>query len=107
MNLTLTDKGAAILTHGLIFALVVSVCVVLPHAALAQAINLSPIESVLQSIISALTGTLGKAMATIALIGVAISWFFGVIDLRQAMWVIAGIVAVGSATVIVDTMWVN
>lgn len=74
-------------------------------AAQAQAINLAPVTTFITSITSALTGNLGKAIATLALIGVAITWFFGHIDFRQAMWVIVAIVFIGSAAVIVDSMW--
>ena len=56
------------------------------------------------TITSALTGNLGKAIATLALVGVAITWFFGIIDFRQAMWVIVAIVFVGSASLIVNSL---
>lgn len=77
----------------------------LSEPAAAQSINLSPVTSFLSTIAAALTGTLGKTIATLALIGVAITWFFGVIDFRQAMWVIVAIVFVGSAATIVDSLW--
>lgn len=78
---------------------------VMTEPAAAQAINLSPITTFLNAIKNALTGTLGKTIATLALIGVAITWFFGVIDFRQAMWVIVAIVFVGSAATIVNSLW--
>lgn len=73
--------------------------------AAAQSINLSPVTTFLSTITNALTGTLGRTIATLALIGVAITWFFGVIDFRQAMWVIVAIVFVGSASTIVNSLW--
>lgn len=76
-----------------------------PDQAAAQTLNLAPVTSFITSITSALTGTLGKAIATLALVGVAITFFFGVIDFRQAMWVIIAIVFIGSASVIVTALW--
>lgn len=91
-------QSALVLALALTFAL-------LPDVAAAQAINLSPVTSFITTITSALTGTLGKAIATLALVGVAITWFFGIIDFRQAMWVIVAIVFVGSASLIVNSLW--
>ena len=45
--------------------------------AAAQAINLNPIQTFLNSIVTALTGTLGKTIATLALVCVFIGWFMG------------------------------
>ena len=53
--------------------------------ALAQSIDLSPIQSLLQGIVDALTGPLGVVIATLAVLGVFLSWFFNIIDLRQAL----------------------
>ena len=58
--------------------------------ALAQSIDLSPIQSLLQGIVDALTGPLGVVIATLAVLGVFLSWFFNIIDLRQALWVLVG-----------------
>lgn len=43
--------------------------------ALAQSIDLSPIQSLLQGIVDALTGPLGVVIATLAVLGVFLSWF--------------------------------
>lgn len=88
-----------------VLALAMTALLLMPGSALAQAINLSPVTTFITSITSALTGTLGKAIATLALVGVAITWFFGIIDFRQAMWVVVAIVFIGSASVIVDSLW--
>jgi len=88
-----------------VLTLAMTFATLLPNSALAQAINLSPVTSFITTITSALTGTLGKAIATLALVGVAITWFFGMIDFRQAMWVIIAIVFVGSASLIVNSLW--
>ena len=65
--------------------------------ALAQSIDLSPIQSLLQGIVDALTGPLGVVIATLAVLGVFLSWFFNIIDLRQALWVLVGIAGVAAA----------
>ena len=65
--------------------------------AFAQSIDLSPIQSLLQGIVDALTGPLGVVIATLAVLGVFLSWFFNIIDLRQALWVLVGIAGVAAA----------
>jgi|GEM_PF-237430 len=49
--------------------------------ALAQSIDLSPIQSLLQGIVDALTGPLGVVIATLAVLGVFLSWFFNIMGL--------------------------
>ncbi|TPW27070.1 TrbC/VirB2 family protein [Martelella alba] len=73
--------------------------------AFAQSVNTNAIQNFLQSLVDALTGTLGKTAATLALVGVFISWFFGVIDFRQAMWIVVAIVFVGAAPTVVNSLW--
>ena len=73
--------------------------------ALAQTLDTSPIQNVLQSIVDALTGPLGMVIGTLALIGTFLTFFFGVIDLRQMMWVLVAIVCIGAAPVIVNSIW--
>ena len=48
-----------------------------------------------------LTGPLGVVIATLAVLGVFLSWFFNIIDLRQALWVLVGIAGVAAARTIV------
>ncbi|MFV0297923.1 MAG: TrbC/VirB2 family protein, partial [Hyphomicrobiaceae bacterium] len=60
---------------------------------------------VLQGIVDAITGPLGMTIGTLALIGIFLSVFFGVLDLRQAMWVIVAIAGIASAPVIVAAIW--
>ena len=74
---------------------------VISEPALAQSIDLSPIQSLLQGIVDALTGPLGVVIATLAVLGVFLSWFFNIIDLRQALWVLVGIAGVAAAPTIV------
>lgn len=73
--------------------------------AAAQAINLNPVTTFLSTIVTALTGTLGKTIATLALVGVCIGWFMGYIEMRLAIYVLIAIVFVGSAATIVNSLW--
>ncbi|MEO8531204.1 MAG: TrbC/VirB2 family protein [Deltaproteobacteria bacterium] len=79
--------------------------VLLAAPAIAQEIDTSPIQNMLQSIVDALTGPLGMVIGTLALIGTFLSFFFGIIDLRQMMWVLVAIVCIGAAPLIVSSIW--
>ncbi len=83
----------------------ISMFVFLAEPALAQSIDLSPIQSLLQGIVDALTGPLGVVIATLAVLGVFLSWFFNIIDLRQALWVLVGIAGVAAAPTIVAAVF--
>ena len=84
---------------------VLTVFVVMAELAMAQSIDLSPIQNLLQGIVDALTGPLGVVIATLAVIGVFLSWFFNIIDLRQALWVLVGIAGVAAAPTIVAAVF--
>lgn len=73
--------------------------------ALAQSIDLSPVQNLLQGIVDAITGTLGIVIGTLALIGVFLGWLFGFVDFRQAMWVLVGIAGIAGAPLIVSAIW--
>ena len=73
--------------------------------ALAQSIDLSPIQTLLQGIVDAITGPLGIVIGTLALIGVFLSWLFGILDFRQAMWVLVAIAGIAAAPTIVAAIW--
>ena len=75
------------------------------NPALAQSIDLNPVTSLLQGIIDTITGPLGIAIATLAVVGIGLSWFFGIIDFRQAMFVVIAIAIVASAATIVSSIW--
>ncbi len=83
----------------------VSLLIVMSGPALAQSIDLSPIQSLLQGIVDALTGPLGVVIATLAVLGIFLSWFFNIIDLRQALWVLVGIAGVAAAPTIVAAVF--
>ena len=73
--------------------------------ALAQAVDLSPVQNVLQSIINAITGPLGIAIGTLALMGVFLGWFFGYIDWSRALYVLIAVVGIAAAPAIIATIF--
>ena len=87
------------------FVASLTVLMVLAEPAFAQSIDLSPIQDLLQGIVDALTGPLGVVIATLAVLGVFLSWFFNIIDLRQALWVLVGIAGVAAAPTIVAAVF--
>ena len=89
----------------ILFIISLAVCLVAADPALAQSIDLSPIQNLLQGIVDALTGPLGVVIATLAVLGVFLSWFFNIIDLRQALWVLVGIAGVAAAPTIVAAVF--
>ncbi|MFO7771069.1 MAG: TrbC/VirB2 family protein [Roseovarius gahaiensis] len=94
------------MTHAsTLFIVSLSLFLLLADPALAQSIDLSPIQNLLQGIVDALTGPLGVVISTLAVIGVFLSWFFNIIDLRQALWVLVGIAGVAAAPTIVAAVF--
>ena len=86
-------------------ALGATALIVLAGPALAQSIDLSPVQRVLQGIVDAITGPLGIVIGTLALIGVFLSWLFGILDFRQALWVVVAIAGIAAAPTIVAAIW--
>ena len=84
---------------------ILTLVITMAEPAMAQSIDLSPIQNLLQGIVDALTGPLGVVIATLAVIGVFLSWFFNIIDLRQALWVLIGIAGVAAAPTIVAAVF--
>ena len=67
----------------------------------AEAQVFGKLDTMLQSIVSAMTGTTGKALATIGVIIVGLMWVFGQLDVRKAGGVILGIAVIfGSAEIV-------
>ena len=83
----------------------VTILVLSAGPALAQSIDLSPIQNLLQGIVDAFTGPLGVVLSTLAVLAVFLSWFFNIIDLRQALWVLVGIAGVAAAPTIVAAVF--
>ncbi len=79
--------------------------IVLSGPALSQSIDLSPVQTLLQGIVDAITGPLGIVIGTLALIGVFLSWLFGILDFRQALWVVVAIAGIAAAPTIVAAIW--
>ena len=88
-----------------LFVASLALFLLIAEPALAQSIDLSPIQSLLQRIVDALTGPLGVVIATLAVLGVFLSWFFNIIDLRQALWVLVGIAGIAAAPTIVAAVF--
>lgn len=89
-------------------AKIVTLCIlflIVAQPALAQSIDLSPVQNVLQGIVDAITGPLGIVIGTLALIGVFLSWLFGILDFRQALWVVVAIAGIAAAPTIVAAIW--
>lgn len=81
------------------------VSLVFAKPALAQSIDLSPVQNLLQGIVDTITGPLGIVIGTLALIGVFLSWLFGILDFRQALWVLVAIAGIAAAPTIVTAIW--
>ncbi|WP_323764174.1 TrbC/VirB2 family protein [Marinovum sp.] len=85
--------------------LAAALLIVAAGPALAQSIDLSPVQTLLQGIVDAITGPLGIVIGTLALIGVFLSWLFGILDFRQALWVVVAIAGIAAAPTIVAAIW--
>jgi len=62
------------------------------------------IETVLQNIVTMLTGNIARLLAVIAVIIICIAWMFGYMDLRRAGFWIIGIGGIFGATELVNTI---
>lgn len=78
---------------------------VVAEPALAQEIDTSAIDSVLTSIIDALTGTTGRLVMTIVLFGVIASGLMNILDWSKVFWVVVGIVILGVVPTFVQAIW--
>ncbi|MFT2214668.1 TrbC/VirB2 family protein [Rhizobium giardinii] len=82
-----------------LMAAAIVACLVEP--AFAQAAG---IETVLQNIVTMLTGNIARLLAIIAVIIICIAWMFGYMDLRRAGFWIIGIGGIFGATELVNTI---
>ena len=102
----MTSKNLqSVLRARAIVALGATALIVLAGPALAQSIDLSPVQTLLQGIVDAITGPWGIVIGTLALIGVFLSWLFGILDFRQALWVVVAIAGIAAAPTIVAAIW--
>ncbi|MCE8548415.1 TrbC/VirB2 family protein [Ruegeria pomeroyi] len=98
-------KRQSVLRTRAIVALGAMALIVLAGPALAQSIDLSPVQTLLQGIVDAIAGPLGVVIGTLALIGVFLSWLFGILAFRQALWVVVAIAGIAAAPTIVAAIW--
>ncbi|SFD14541.1 TrbC/VirB2 family protein [Tropicimonas isoalkanivorans] len=73
--------------------------------AIAQEIDTSAIDSVLTSVLDALTGTTGRILMTIVLFGVIASGLMSILDWSRVFWVVIGIVILGVVPTFVEAIW--
>lgn len=85
--------------------LVLVVSIVIVEPAFAQSLDLSPVQNLLQGLVDAITGPLGMVIGTLALIGVFLTWLFGILDFRQALWTVVAIAGVAAAPTLVAAIW--
>ena len=100
-----TKNLQSVLRTRALVALGAMALIVMAGPALAQSIDLSPVQTLLQGIVDAITGPLGIVIGTLALIGVFLSWLFGILDFRQALWVVVAIAGIAAAPTIVAAIW--
>jgi type IV secretory pathway VirB2 component (pilin) len=86
-------------------ALAIAALIVATKIAFAQSIDTSAIDSVLESILDALTGTTGRITMTIVLFAVIISGLMSILDWSRVFWVIVGIVILGIVPTFVQAIW--
>lgn len=68
--------------------------------ALAQ--DLSPVSDMIENIITALTGPIGRGLAVLALVGAGVMMFFGRLNWPVFVAIFVGVVLIFSAEAIVD-----
>lgn len=92
--------------RGVLTLLVMAIAIVgFVDPALAQTFDTSPIQDMFQGLVDAITGPLGLVIATLVIAGLFLSWMLGWVDLRQALWVLIGIIGVASAATIAGAIW--
>lgn len=96
--MTIESRIRPVVTSSVMAAAIV---VVMVEPAFAQAAG---IESVLQNIVTMLTGNIAKLLAVIAVIVICIAWMFGYMDLRRVGFWIIGIGGIFGASELVNTI---
>lgn len=76
---------------------------VLVEPAFAQTAG-SNAETLLQNVVTLLTGNIARLLAIIAVVVVGVLWMFGLFDLRRAALVVLGIIVVFGAAQLVSTL---
>ncbi|MCZ4354779.1 MULTISPECIES: TrbC/VirB2 family protein [Roseobacteraceae] len=73
--------------------------------ALAQDIDLSAVDSLLQSILDALTGTTGRTVMTIVAVFVLLGGAFNFIDWARVFTLLIIIVIIGVIPTVIQSIW--
>lgn len=68
----------------------------------AMAQNLSPLQTFLQTLVTAITGPIGRLISILGVVATGASWVFGFLNMWRALGIVAGIVLIFSAATIVD-----
>lgn len=73
--------------------------------AVAQDIDLSAVDSLLQSILDALTGVTGRTVMTIVAVGVLMAGAFNFIDWGRVFTLLIIIVIIGVIPTVIQSIW--
>ncbi|MDD9329765.1 MAG: TrbC/VirB2 family protein [Bartonella sp.] len=87
------------------FALLLTMFAILTPAYADSAVSgMGNLDTVLRNIVTMMTGTTAKLIATICVAAVGIGWMYGVIDLRKAAYCVLGIGIVFGASALVTLL---
>lgn len=82
-----------------------AIYVVMVEPSLASQVDLSPFTDLFTGISNQLSGPVGKAGATLALIATFLVWFFGIINWMTLVFLSVAIVAIPASASIVSSLW--
>ena len=75
------------------------------HPALAQDIDLSAVDSLLESILEALTGVTGRTVMTIVAVFVLLGGAFNFMDWARVFTLLLIIVVIGVIPTVIESVW--
>lgn len=84
--------------HG--YLLLALIWALVAHPVLAQ--DLSPVSDMIDNLITALTGPIGRGLSVLALVGAGVMMFFGRLNWPVFVAIFVGVVLIFSAEAIVD-----
>lgn len=88
-----------------LIALAAIAAVLCSHPAFAQEIDLSAVDSLLDSILTALTGVTGRTVMTIVAVFVLIGGAFNFIDWGRVFTLLLIIVVIGVVPTVIQSIW--
>jgi len=88
-----------------LIALAAVAAVLWSHPALAQEIDLSAVDSLLNSILQALTGVTGRTVMTIIAVFVLIGGAFAFLDWGRVFTLLLIIVIIGVVPTVIQSIW--